>query len=49
MANASAQWVFIDGDLMPAGSPTVSLFDHGFLYGDGVFDTMFARNGLIFD
>jgi branched-chain amino acid aminotransferase len=48
MSDASAQWVFVDGDLIPAGSATVSLFDHGFLYGDGVFDTMFARNGLIF-
>jgi branched-chain amino acid aminotransferase len=48
MGDDSRQRVFIDGDLVPVESAVVSLFDHGFLYGDGVFDTMFARNGLIF-
>ncbi len=48
MGDGSAPKAFIDGDLVPAASARVSLFDHGLLYGDGVFDTMFARNGGIF-
>ncbi len=41
-------FVWVNGDLKPAEQATVSVFDHGFLYGDGVFDTMFATHGLIF-
>ena len=40
--------VYVNGELKPAEEATVSVFDHGLLYGDGVFDTMFAKYGYIF-
>ena len=29
---------WMNGTLVPAGEATVSVFDHGLLYGDGVFE-----------
>lgn len=40
--------VWINGELKPTDQAVVSVFDHGLLYGDGVFDTMFATYGYIF-
>jgi branched-chain amino acid aminotransferase len=40
--------VWINGELKPSEQATISVFDHGLLYGDGVFDTMFATFGYIF-
>ncbi len=40
--------VYINGEFKPTDQATVSVFDHGLLYGDGVFDTMFATYGYIF-
>lgn len=40
--------VYVNGEYLPAGEASVSVFDHGLLYGDGVFDTMFATYGYIF-
>jgi branched-chain amino acid aminotransferase len=40
--------VWINGRLEPGDRASISVFDHGFLYGDGVFDTSFARHGWIF-
>ena len=40
--------VYVNGEFVPAGEAAVSVFDHGLLYGDGVFDTMFATYGYIF-
>lgn len=36
MSRQAVCW--IDGELMPANEAKVSVFDHGFLYGDGVFE-----------
>ncbi len=41
-------WVFIDNEFFPASEAKISVFDHGFLYGDGVFDDMIAVNSKIF-
>ena len=30
--------VYVDGKMVPKGEAVVSVFDHGFLYGDGVFE-----------
>ncbi|MFG0248573.1 MAG: branched-chain amino acid aminotransferase, partial [Phycisphaeraceae bacterium JB051] len=30
--------VWLDGNLVPAEEAAVSVFDHGVLYGDGVFE-----------
>ena len=40
--------MWINGELKPTDQAVVSVFDHGLLYGDGVFDTMFATYGYIF-
>ncbi len=40
--------IFINGNLVPASEARVSVFDRGFLYGDGVFETLRSYNGVIF-
>ena len=40
--------VSINGKLLPAAEATVSVFDHGLLYGDGVFEGMRVYSGKIF-
>ncbi len=40
--------VYQDGELVPESEARISVFDRGFLYGDGVFETMRAYNGRIF-
>jgi branched-chain amino acid aminotransferase len=33
----------VDGEFLPAAEATVSIFDHSFLYGDGVFESIVCR------
>lgn len=40
--------VYMDGELVPKERATVSVFDHGFLYGDGVFEGIRAYSGVVF-
>ncbi len=40
--------VYIDGEFVPQEEARVSVFDHGFLYGDGVFEGIRAYNGRVF-
>jgi branched-chain amino acid aminotransferase len=40
--------VYIDGEFCEKEQAKVSVFDHGFLYGDGVFEGIRAYNGRIF-
>ncbi len=40
--------VFIDGEYRPKGDAKVSVYDHGLLYGDGVFEGIRAYNGIVF-
>ena len=40
--------VFINGDFIEEEEATVSVFDRGFLYGDGVFETLRIYNGKPF-
>jgi len=40
--------VFIDGKYFDERSAKVSVFDHGLLYGDGVFEGIRAYNGRVF-
>jgi branched-chain amino acid aminotransferase len=40
--------VFANGRYAPAHEATVSVFDHGVLYGDGVFEGIRAYNGRVF-
>ncbi len=40
--------VFLNGQLVPEEQATVSVFDRGFLYGDGLFETVRIANGRPF-
>ncbi len=40
--------VYIDGEYYPKGSAKISVYDHGLLYGDGVFEGIRAYNGIVF-
>ena len=40
--------VFLDGNFVPAEEAKVSVFDHGLLYGDGVFEGIRTYNGRVF-
>jgi branched-chain amino acid aminotransferase len=40
--------VFVNGKFVPEAEASVSVFDHGFLYGGGIFDTAVAWNGRVF-
>ena len=40
--------VYINGKLVPEQQAKISVFDHGLLYGDGVFEGIRAYNGRVF-
>ena len=40
--------IYLDGELVPEEQAKVSVFDHGLLYGDGVFEGIRAYNGRVF-
>ena len=41
-------YVYLNGKIVPAKEAMVSVFDHGFLYGDGIYETMRVYDGVIF-
>jgi branched-chain amino acid aminotransferase len=40
--------IYIDGEYYPKSEAKISVYDHGFLYGDGVFEGIRAYNGSVF-
>lgn len=40
--------IFVNGVMVPASEARVSVFDHGFLYGDGIFEGIRAYSGRVF-
>ncbi len=40
--------VYIDGQFHPKSEAKISVYDHGLLYGDGVFEGIRAYNGIVF-
>ncbi|MCK6468619.1 MAG: branched-chain-amino-acid transaminase [Candidatus Brocadia sinica] len=40
--------IYINGQILPQEEARISVFDHGLLYGDGVFEGIRAYNGKIF-
>ncbi len=40
--------VYINGSFVPQEEATVSVFDHGLLYGDGVFEGLRSYSGKVF-
>jgi len=42
------KWVFLNGQFVPCENAHVSIYDHGFLYGDGAFEGIRAYHGKAF-
>jgi branched-chain amino acid aminotransferase len=40
--------IWLDGELVPEAEAKISVFDHGLLYGDGVFEGIRAYDGVVF-
>src|ERR1700739_3804291 len=40
--------IYINGKYYGEGSAKISVFDHGLLYGDGIFEGIRAYNGRVF-
>ncbi|MBN2110574.1 MAG: branched-chain-amino-acid transaminase [Methanosarcinaceae archaeon] len=40
--------IYKNGEFVPKSEATISIYDHGFLYGDGVFEGIRAYNGRVF-
>ena len=40
--------IYIDGEYYPKSQAKISVYDHGLLYGDGVFEGIRAYNGVVF-
>ncbi len=47
-ASRPEQWVHLNGRLTPKSEAHVSIYDHGFLYGDGAFEGIRVYNRNIF-
>jgi len=41
-------YVYLNNKLVPASEAKVSVFDHGFLYGDGIYETMRVYDSVVF-
>ncbi len=42
------RWVFLNGEYKRKAEASISVFDHGFLYGDGVFEGIRVYSGNVF-
>lgn len=42
------QWIYLDGQFVIKENAKISVYDHGFLYGDGIFEGIRIYNGNIF-
>ncbi|ESU30748.1 branched-chain amino acid aminotransferase [Bacillus sp. 17376] len=42
------QWIYLNGEFVTKENAKVSVYDHGFLYGDGVFEGIRVYSGNIF-
>src|SRR5205085_4762552 len=40
--------IYIDGEFLPEEEAKISVFDHGLLYGDGIFEGIRFYNGRVF-
>ena len=40
--------VYVNGTIMPADKAVVPVYDHGFVYGEGVYETLRTYNGQPF-
>ncbi len=43
------QKIWLDGRVVPVAEARISVFDHGLLYGDGIFEGIRSYNGRVFE
>jgi branched-chain amino acid aminotransferase len=43
-----SKWIYLNGELVEKEKAVVSVYDHGFLYGDGVFEGIRMYSGNVF-
>lgn len=43
-----SQWIYLNGQYVTKENATISVYDHGFLYGDGIFEGIRVYSGNIF-
>lgn len=43
-----SHFVYLNDRILPASDAKISVFDHGFLYGDGIYETMRVYEGVVF-
>ncbi|HKK51453.1 MAG TPA: branched-chain amino acid aminotransferase, partial [Myxococcota bacterium] len=48
MSAPDEEIAWIDGEIVPAREARISVLDHGFLFGDGVFEGIRRTSGGIF-
>jgi branched-chain amino acid aminotransferase len=48
LSELSEQWIFLNNRFVKKEDAVVSVYDHGFLYGDGVFEGIRMYNGNVF-
>jgi branched-chain amino acid aminotransferase len=46
--DVSGLTAYVNGEYVSGGAASVSIFDHGFMYGDGVFEGMRVFDGGLF-
>jgi len=44
----NALYAYVNGQYVPKEEAAVSIYDHGFLYGDGVYEAIRCYNGIVF-
>lgn len=44
-----AEFVYFNGEFLPKEQATIPLYDHGFLYGDGIFEGIRVYGGRVFE
>lgn len=47
-STAKQSTIYLDGEFVPEAEAKVSVFDHGLLYGDGIFEGIRFYNGRVF-
>ncbi len=40
--------IYLNNKVLPKKKALISVFDHGFLYGDGIYETLMAYQGVVF-
>ncbi len=40
--------VYVNGEILDENEAKISVFDRGFLYGDGIFETIRSYEGVVF-